>query len=77
MFIIGFALIAGSVIYYLWAVERIADKVDSGDELLPVLRTQGRDDFHNRPGQFSAKEHPQQTVKDNGTDDDLSSSDLK
>ena len=55
MFVIGFALIAGSVIYYIWAVEKIGDKTDSGDELLPELPTQGREDFHTR-AQLSLQE---------------------
>lgn len=67
MFVVGVALIAGSVIYYLWAVERIGDKTGSGDELLPALPTQGRDEFRQPPRQYSAKAQQPQTGKDNGT----------
>lgn len=67
MFVVGVALIAGSVIYYIWAVERIADKAGSGDELLPELPIHGSDDFRQPPRQFSGKERPQRTEQDNGT----------
>ena len=67
MFVVGVALIAGSVIYYIWAVERIADKVDSEDEFLPALPSQSRDEFRRPPRQFSAKERQHETEKDNGT----------
>ena len=67
MFVVGVALIAGSVIYYIWAVEKIGDKTDSGDELLPELPTQGREAFRTRARQFSGKERQQRRVEDNGT----------
>ena len=59
------------MIYYLWAVERIGDKTGSGDELLPALPTQGRDDFRQPPRQFSAKEQQHRGVKNNGTNEDV------
>lgn len=77
MFVVGVALIAGSVIYYLWAVERIGDKTGSGDELLPALPTQGRDDFRQPPRQFSAKEQQQRGVKNNGTNEDFVTANFK
>ena len=71
MFVVGVALIAGSVIYYIWAVEKIGDKTDSGDELLPELPAQGSDDFRQRPRQFSAKAQQQQPEKDEGVNEDV------
>lgn len=70
MFVVGVALIAGSVIYYLWAVERLGDNVDSEDEFLPELPTQSRDDFRQPPRQFSVKAQQQQPEKDEGVNED-------
>ena len=67
MFVVGVALIAGSVIYYIWAVERLGDIGESGDEFLPELPTQGREDFRQAPRQFYGKERQQRTEEDNGT----------
>ena len=71
MFVVGVALIAGSVIYYIWAVERLGDIGESGDEFLPELPIHGSDDFRQPPRQFSAKEQPHETEKDNGTNEDV------
>jgi len=67
MFVVGVALIAGSVIYYIWAVERLGDIGESGDEFLPELPTQGGEDFRQPPRQFSAKGQQHETEEDNGT----------
>ncbi|MDE0187326.1 MAG: hypothetical protein OXP71_17955 [Candidatus Poribacteria bacterium] len=67
MFVVGVALIAGSVIYYIWAVERLGDIGESGDDFLPELPAHGSDDFRLPPRKFSAKERPHETEKDNGT----------
>ena len=48
MFVIGFALIAGSVIYYIWAVERIGNMAASGVEPLPGLPAHDDEDFRMR-----------------------------
>ena len=67
MFVVGIALIAGSVIYYIWAVERLEDIGESGDEFLPELPIHGSDDFRLPPRQFSAEARQHETGKDNGT----------
>ena len=77
MFVIGFALIAGSVIYYIWAVERIADKAVPEEAPRLGQPTRDGDDFRRRSQQFSHTEHPQQIEKDNEANDDFSASDLK
>lgn len=77
MFVIGFALIAGSVIYYIWAVERIGDIAATGEEPLQGLLTPDGDNFRTRSRQLSEAEPPQQAVKENGTNNELSASDLK
>ena len=77
MFVIGFALIAGSVIYYIWAVERIGDIAASGEEPLQGLSNRNDDDFRTRSRPPSEAEHPKQAVNDNGSNDDFSASDLK
>ena len=77
MFVIGFALIAGSVIYYIWAVERIGDIAASGEEPLQGLSNRNDDDFRTRSRLPSEAEPPKQAEKDNGSNDDFSASDLK
>ena len=77
MFVVGFALIAGSVIYYIWAVERIGNMATSGVKPLPGLPAHDDEDFRTRSRLPSEAEPPKQTEKDNGTNDDFSASDLK
>ena len=77
MFVIGFALIAGSVIYYIWAVERIGNMAASGVEPLPGLPAHDDEDFRTRSSPPSEAEPPKQAEKENGTNNELSASDLK
>ena len=77
MFVIGFALIAGAVIYYIWAVERIGGIAATGEEPLPKLITPDGADFRARSRLPSEAEPPKQAVNDNGSIDDFSASDLK
>lgn len=75
MFVIGFALIAGSVIYYIWTVERIADKAVPEEAPRLGQPTRDGDDFRRRSQQFSQTEHPQQTEKDNEANEDVLTAD--
>ena len=70
MFVVGVALIAGSVIYYIWAVERIADKAVPEVEILQGLPTRDGEDFRRRSRQFSDTEQQRQTEKNNETNED-------